>query len=209
MFEDRKIEEFSIRATIAQIEKVVTPFYTALDPWHNMSHASRVVAMAIEINSTEQGDPLLVEAGAWLHQYHAPNLELLDPVLRSLSLSDERATGLRQIVTLCRPDQIRAKPQDISAEVWKAAQIVFDADALDLMGPSGLLREINCNSVTRNKSHAEAIHAAREVQQLFTDSIQTSTGKTMAQKMNLSLEAFWSEYERYEEHMRRSGGAAY
>ena len=53
-------------------------FYEKLDFAHNIEHGERVVKNAKLIQQKEGGNPFLVEAGAWLHQFHVrDNIEVI------------------------------------------------------------------------------------------------------------------------------------
>lgn len=172
------------------IVKEVKPFYDGLDDWHNMNHGKRVVDLAQRINHTEGGDPFLVEAGAWLHQFH-DNLDHLHGLLASLPLLDEQREKLFEIVEYCRP-------QKISHESSLEAKVVFDADALDLVGPSGIFREVLCNAIFRGQQAVEAIENARIVQEMFVSKLQNKTAQQLTESTNSLAISFWNEYQRWE-----------
>ncbi len=194
---------------VGKVRELVVPYYNGLDPWHNLTHGERVVAAALEINKIERADALLVEAGAWLHQYHAPNLELLEPVLAQLPIPDSTRNDLRQIVTLCRPNMINTRPEGMGNAAYKAAQIVFDADALDLIGAPGIIRELSCNLITRNKPQAQALAEAHHVHDLFAASLQTKTAKSIAQPGIELSAAFWQQFAVHEKMLRENGAGNY
>lgn len=168
----------------------VTPFYNSLDQWHGIEHGKRVADFAKRINQIEQGDPLLVEAGAWLHQYH-DNLDDLTNLLRGLPVSDDQKSELYEIVNQCRPHKI-SEASSIEAK------IVFDADSLDLMGPSGIVRELLCNVVARGQAQKEGIKAAQKVQKIFAEKLQTEGGRKIAKQSIFIANQFWEEYKRWE-----------
>ena len=176
---------------IGAVRDGVKPFYSSLDAWHDIQHGSRVAALAVEVNVLERGDLLLVEAGAWLHQFH-DNLDDLWELLQSITFSDTQRDRLFEIVEQCRPAKISSRSSH-------EAQIVFDADALELMGPSGIVREVLCNVVARGKSLEEAVSSAKEVQDLFVSKLQTNGGRQLAQPAIEAASVFWNEFDRWEE----------
>ena len=187
---------------IAQIKDLVRDFYLGQDLWHGLTHATRVVSVALEINKIEKGDPFLVEAGAWLHQFHIPNLHLLEPVLNSLSISENQKASLREIVSVCRPNLI-------SGEASLEARIVFDGDAFDLIGISGGMREIACNLKFRNQDPTEALEKAKAVQQLFAEKLQTETGRRMAATLIEEANNFWLHFQSQENWLHSLGAKSY
>jgi hypothetical protein len=129
----------------------------------------------------------LVEAGAYLHQLHAPHLEKAREVISSLEIAESLREQLFHIVEQCRPNMI-------SSQSSIAARIVFDADAGDLIGVSGLIREAMCNCGDRGLSFDAALQSAFDTQQLFFDSLQTPQAKrlyknnmTAAQELRVRL----------------------
>ena len=175
---------------IAMVVERVTPFYQSLDAWHDLEHGSRVASFALQINQRENGDPLLVEAGAWLHQYH-DDLDDVKALLEQLPFTDEQRSQLYEIVEQCRPHKI-------SAGSSHEARIVFDADALDLMGPSGIFREVLCNAVARGLDPQKAISGAKDVQGLFEGKLQTEGGRILAKPAIAASASFWEEHQRWE-----------
>jgi HD superfamily phosphodiesterase len=180
----------SFEPILELIAKQVQHFYAGLDAWHNISHGRRVVDLATRINKTECGDNFLVEAGAWLHQFH-DNLDQLDELLETLPLVDKQREQLFEIVEYCRPHKI-------SNECSLEAKIVFDADALELVGPSGIFREVLCNVISRRQQVVEAIESARQVQEMFVEKLQTRTAHRLAESVNSLTINFWIEYRQWE-----------
>jgi uncharacterized protein len=172
---------------IKEIKKHCLLFYSSLDFAHGPEHGERVVEFAMGLQKREGGDPFLVEAGAWLHQFH-DHPDELSGLLDKIDLNDGQRGQLQEIVRLCRPHLISSKA---SVE----AQVVFDADALDLMGPTGVFREVLCNAVARKQSPQEAIARTREVQELFRTKLQTQTARQIAAGEKDSCLAFWNDFD--------------
>ncbi|MGI9278342.1 MAG: hypothetical protein ACR2PX_01775 [Endozoicomonas sp.] len=133
------------------------------------------------------GNPFLVEAGAWLHQYH-DHLEQLDKVLKETGLNAIVRSQLYEIVRLCRPHLIS---ESSSIE----ARIVFDADAMELMGAYGITRELACNLEVRKLPYDQALTATREVQNLFEEKLMTETGRSLARNDIRIARLFWHNLE--------------
>ena len=140
----------SLDQVVEHVRSQVEPFLATQDYWHGLRHVGRVVEFAKQINRTEGADPFLVEVGAWLHQLHDPNLDKLKHILGDLRISSTQREQLYEIVEQCRPNKI-------SDQSSHAARVVFDADAGDLMGPAGFLREALCNYGDRSQSPLDAI----------------------------------------------------
>ena len=73
--------------SIFEIIEFAKQFYNTLDEAHGVNHGARVAKLAMLIQSQEGGDPFIVEAGAWLHQFH-DNLDMLQNGLDDLKLSN-------------------------------------------------------------------------------------------------------------------------
>jgi uncharacterized protein len=189
----------SLEQVVKQVISKVEPFLATQDSWHGLQHVGRVVDFAKQINRTERADPFLVEVGAWLHQLHYPNLDKLEPILEALLISPTQRVQLYEIVEQCRPDKI-------SAQSSHAARVVFDADAGDLMGYAGVLREVSCNYGDRSRSPLDAIREARSVQMLFVKKLQTDGGKqlfaTRIQEANQLWESLHINEEALSEELR-------
>lgn len=79
------------------------------------------------------------------------------------------------------------------------AKIVFDADALQALGPEGIIREITCNIKTKNKPLNKSIQDARYIENLFYNALQTKTAKKMIKEPHELMKKFWSVYDTWEE----------
>lgn len=182
----------SLEQVVQQVRSQVEPFLAKQDRWHGLQHVGRVVEFAKQINRTEGANPFLVEVGAWLHQLHDPNLDKLGPILNDLRISPIQRERLYEIVEQCRPNKI-------SGQSSHEARVVFDADAGDLMGPAGILREALCNYGDRSQSPLDAIAGARSVQMLFVDKLQTAGGKQLFAARIQDANHFWESLQRDEE----------
>ncbi|WP_448217844.1 HD domain-containing protein [Endozoicomonas sp. 2B-B] len=172
------------------IKAKASVFYQQQDPYHNLRHGERVVKYALKINQYESGNSFLVEAGAWLHQYH-DHLEQLDKLLKETGLNPVVQSQLYEIVRLCRPHLISGRSP-------LEAKIVFDADAMDLMGARGIARELACNLEVRKLPYDQALMQTRRVQNLFEEKLMTETGRSMAQNDIKMARLFWRSFDESE-----------
>ena len=171
-------------------EKIISfskEFYSALDFAHNVEHGKRVVNNALFLHQKEGGDRFLIEMGAWLHQFH-DNLEELEIFLATLEIEDKKKGELFQIVKLCRPLLI-------NDEANIEAKIVFDADAIEVLGPYGAIREILCSYSIRKKEWDNSINDTIEVAKLFEIKLKTKSAiKLIKKELNL-MNIFWTNYK--------------
>ena len=173
-----------------EIERFARTYYAKLDFAHNIGHGERVVKIARKIMEREGGESFLVEAGAWLHQLH-DDIETLEEFLSSLEIDDATRKKIREIVTSCKPNKIR---QRSSLE----ARIVFDSDAMEVLGPYGSVRELLCNVKARNKFWDENVHETREIQKMFEEKLMTKTARELAIESIEITHRFWDCYDRWQ-----------
>ncbi len=172
------------------IKAKASVFYQQQDPYHNLRHGERVVRHALTINQSESGNAFLVEAGAWLHQYH-DHLDQLEKLLKQTGLNPATQSQLHEIVRLCRPHLI-------SGSSPIEAKIVFDADAMDLMGAYGITRELACNLEVRKLPYDQALMQTRKVQHLFEEKLMTGTARAMARNDISVAHRFWRNFDESE-----------
>lgn len=177
-------------------------FLDEQDAWHGRVHIQRVVAFAQEINRYERKNQTIVETGAMLHQYHDPNLDKLKILLDKSGFDQETKDHLYEVVEACRPSKI-------SHLNSPEARIVFDADALDLMGPSGFLREFSCNIQVRGYDMEYAVNKALDVQELFRSKLQTTRARIIADQMTNVTKDFVDAFRRNEEWLVQINGVKY
>ena len=148
-------------------------FYDSLDFAHNIEHGNRVVKNAKIIAENEGGDLFLIEAGAWLHQFHN-NIDEVNNFIKNLSIDEEQKVKLYEIVK-CRPEYIED-------ESLLESKIVYDADAIEVLSTYGMVREIICNAKCRNKEWEKAVEDTIKVQKRFVEKVKTKTAKKMIEK---------------------------
>lgn len=161
-------------------------FYEKLDFAHDIEHGKRVVKNAKFIMQQEGGNPFLVEAGSWLHQFH-DNLEEVQEFINTLEIDENLKCNLFEIVK-CRPSKIS---EGSSIE----AKIVYDADAIEVLSTYGMIREILCNIKCRDKNWKDAINDTISVQERFRKKLMTNTAKNMLEKDFAIIDEFWNSYK--------------
>lgn len=177
-------------SVMEEIESFARTYYAKLDFAHNIGHGERVVKIAKKIMEKEGGESFLVEAGAWLHQLH-DDIETLEEFLSSLEIDDATRKKIREIVTYCKPNKIT---QRSSLE----AKIVFDSDAIEVLGPYGSVRELLCNVKARNKFWNENVNETKKVQKMFEEKLMTKTARKLAKESIEITHKFWDCYDRWQ-----------
>lgn len=168
-----------------------TQFYNSLDFAHNIEHGKRVVKNAKLIAEIEGGDMFLIEAGAWLHQFH-DKIDEVNDFIKTLDIDDEIKNKLYEIVK-CRPEYIN---EDSLLE----SKIVYDADAIEVLSSYGMIREIICNAKCRNKGWEKSVEDTINVQKRFKGKLQTKTANKMLEKDFEVIEKFWKLYKKWSDN---------
>jgi uncharacterized protein len=159
-----------------------------LDPL-NYNHTLRVRKLAIKIAKKEGADKKVVDVASLLHdvgklksedwfKHHEKSVEMTREFLRGKYDSEfiekvchciETHMGPFNLVGNCpRPDNLESK-------------VLFDADMIDLMSPAGILKMIYFLS-KQGKSFEEAVKITKRNFQDAFDSLQTESGRKIANK---------------------------
>ena len=171
-----------------EIVEFSTKFYDSLDFAHNIEHGKRVVNNAKKIAEKEGGDIFLIEAGAWLHQFH-DKLEEVNAFIETLDIEEELKEKLCEIV--------KCRPQYINDDSLLESKIVYDADAIEVLSTYGMVREIICNAKCRNKEWDKSIEDTIKVQKRFEEKLQTEIAKKMVSRDIEIINQFWNSYKKW------------
>ena len=158
------------KEVLLDIKNFSINFYSQQDFAHNIIHGERVVKNAKKIMENEGGDDFIVEAGAWLHQFHNKISEVKEFIF-GLDI-DEKDKKLLYEIAQIRPESVN---EDSPIEV----KIVYDADSIELLSCYGTIREILCNIKARGKSWDDSIGDTVKVQKRFLNKLMTDTAKEM------------------------------
>lgn len=174
----KKIKEFALR------------FYNRLDFAHNVDHMQKTVVLAEFIAERENANLEIVRLGALLHQFH-DDADQLAQFLEKIELNPDIIQKVMECVVF-RP-HVSPSEQEASIE----AKVVYDADALQVLGPYGIIREVTCNIKARRKSPERSIRDARAVAERFFDSLQTDTARKLITRSHHLMQEFWADYDRW------------
>ena len=183
---------YLIKEQIEQIRQFSLAFYERQDFAHDTKHMNKTIEIAKFIAEKENVSQEIVALGAIVHQFH-DNLNELIMFLKSINMDQEIIDKLSEIVEF-RPFKGTSK-ENVSLE----AKVVYDADALQVLGPNGIVREIACNIHARNKTLDKSVEDARKIEQQFHDSLQTETAKKMIDRPHRLMKKFWKIYDAWEE----------
>ena len=190
---------------------------------HDWFHIERVYKSAIEINRKENGDELVVQLAALLHDIADSKFnngdEEIGPnkavdFLKSIHVDDETINHVKLIIQ----NMSFKNSFDTEAFTSKEMQIVQDADRLDAIGAIGIARAFTYGGyknrvlydpeiipVTEHtkesykNTSAPTINHFYEKLLLLKDMMNTETGKSLANErhrfMEKFLEQFYAEWE--------------
>jgi len=167
-------------------------FYKKLDFAHNVEHMQKTIKIAEFIAKKEKANLMIVRLGAMVHQFH-DDIDKLQSFLNKMGLEADIAKKLIWCAKF-RPFKDTTKKN-----VCLEAKVVFDADALQVLGPNGIMREIMCNIKIRNKPWRKSIEDARKIEKLFYKSLQTKTAKQIIKKNHELMKGFWKIYDKWNE----------
>jgi uncharacterized protein len=140
-------------------------WYPEIDPVHGFDHVLRVYHMAEKLAQAEGADLEIVRAAALLHDaqgsetqggeigrsnHHHASSEFARRVLEAEGWPNERIAAVQHCIRAHRFRDNSEPPKTLEA------QILFDADKLDVIGAIGVARTIAYASVVGQPIYAEA-----------------------------------------------------
>ncbi len=195
-------------------------WYTDADPVHDFSHVERVYRMAEKIAAAEGADMEIVRAAALLHDvegsapegagrasHHHESAEFAAEVLQAEGWPAERIAAVQHCIRAHR-FRDRSEPPDTLE-----AQVLFDADKLDVLGAIGAARTIAYAILAGQPIHAPASQKFRRTgekepgephssyhEYLFKlshvrERLFTRTGKAIAEGRHAALCAFYDQLD--------------
>jgi uncharacterized protein len=169
-----------------KIEGYAREHYKAQDQTHGIEHLERTLKLAEHIAEKEDADKEIVRFGAMLHQIH--DAEEVKEFLEKIEVKQEKAEKIVHCVYCSDIENIE------EAETIEA-KVVYDADKLQVVGAFGIIREIACDTGERGKTFREAVQHTREIEPKCFETIQTETGKKIAESHHDLLEEFWQKFD--------------
>ena len=154
-------------------------WYKEADPVHDFDHVLRVYRIAQRLAIAEGADLEIIKAAALLHdsrgsspggsdshrqEHHIASADFAGVVLTEEGWAEERIQAVQHCVRAHRFRSNGEKPQTLEA------QIIFDADKLDVLGAIGVARTIAYAALDGQPSYAEP-------SQTFLDTGKTEPGE--------------------------------
>jgi HD superfamily phosphodiesterase len=170
---------------IVEIETFAFEFYKSSDYLHNVDHAQRTMKLAEYIRKKEGGNKTLVRLGALLHQFHDKE-NILKKFLQKISLEKDTTETFMSFAKFRAHRGIKAKSIE--------EKIVYDADALQVLGTYGTLRVV-AERAERHHNLPRAIEETLVAQKKFFSSIQTKTARKMIAKKQQGALKFLSSFK--------------
>ncbi len=197
-------------------------WYQEWDPVHDFEHVLRVYRMAERLATAEGADMEIVRAAALLHdsvgsapggddaarkEHHIASAEFAAQVLQGEGWSEGRIRAVQHCIRAHRFRSNGERPLTIEA------QVLFDADKLDVLGAIGAARTIAYAALDGKPSYAEPseqfIRTGKEEpgelhssyhEYLFKlikvkDLMFTKSGKDVAEKRDAFLRVFYDQLQ--------------
>lgn len=190
---------------------------------HDWFHIERVWKTAKKINLEEQAAPIVVELAALLHDIADPKFhdgdETIGPKMAQEFLEQQQCPAdiIEEVLHIIKYMSFKNSFETLPYRS-KAMDVVQDADRLDAIGAIGIARAFTYggyknrvlydpsiapmsydNKEAYKNSKSPTINHFYEKLFLLKDSMQTRTGKAMAEKrdrfMQQYLEQFYAEWE--------------
>lgn len=139
-------------------------WYADADPVHDFDHVLRVYRIAKRLAEAEGADPEIVRAAALLHdsqgsapggegktraEHHITSAEFARQVLSQKSWPEEKIQAVQHCILAHRFRGDENAPETLEA------QVLFDADKLDVLGAIGAARTIAYAALDGQPSYAE------------------------------------------------------
>jgi uncharacterized protein len=188
------------------------------DSGHDWSHIERVLTNTRKLLKTEEGDPLVCELAALLHDIADPKFHNGDESLAPLMVKDFlEKQGLddkiiKKVNFIVKYISFKGGMNE-SIKKTKELKIVQDADRLDAIGAIGIARAFNYggfknrkiydpdisiqlykNSQSYYSSDSPTIQHFYEKLLLLKDLMNTKTGKILAESRHKYMEEFLEQF---------------
>ncbi len=167
---------------IKKIEDFSADYYGSLDYLHGKDHLNRTIKIAEHISKLESGNQKIVRLGAFIHQFH-DHEERLIKFLKEIKVDERTIEKLINIVRY-RPHRPGIPKSKIIEE-----KIVYDADALQVLGPFGTLR-LFAERINKHDNLAKTVNEIKEVQEKIFKNLQTKTARTLAKNPHKMVNMF-------------------
>jgi uncharacterized protein len=169
------------------------------DLHHGFEHSLRVCRYALEIGKQENADLWVVEIASYLHdigrgheegEYHTEtSSRLARSFLKKLGLPENQIERVTHCVeTHSRKEQHRKTPKTLEA------QVLYDADGLEMIGAVGILR-IALSSVVSDRGWNHILKKAKWRLDIIDDFL-TPSGKTIAKTRKKLVNDFANQLTR-------------
>jgi len=183
---------------LQDVVQAVQGFYARKDPAHDLSHALRVRGWGKRLAEEEGANVLVVELAAILHDIgrsgavektHAESSAgLAASILEKCGYSEDISAQVREaIITHSR--EAGYEPRTLEA------QVLYDADKLDFVGPVGLARLFAMGGAQNweiiGENSCEEFY--RERVRSYAANIYTLSGKRLFEPLFKYTENFWQE----------------
>jgi len=130
-------------AKLAEVVRAVQGLYARKDRAHDLDHALRVRAWGLKLAAEEGGNDVIIELAAVLHDigresaiektHAASSAGLAATILQKCGYAPDVIAAIKAAI-VCHSREAGQEPGSLEA------QILYDADKLDFVGPVGIAR---------------------------------------------------------------------
>jgi uncharacterized protein len=182
---------------IGKLENIVKERMSAIkETAHSYEHVERVKNIATLLAEEEGADLELVRLGAILHDigraigepHNETGARLAREILSEMGYPEEMINKVTRIV-LCHRQSLSYELETLEEE------IVWDADKIDLIGVTGVLRAFHWAGAMKI-SFKDEVKWFRERQTKFYDQLKTETAKAFAKKRHDNMMCYLGVLEK-------------
>ena len=170
------------------------------DKWHQLFHAEQTVKLAIALAKKEKADINKCVVAAWLHDieknketdktdHGTEGAKTSEIFLKEIKIPD------KNIKDICYAIHEHNKE---GRKETKEAQILWDADKLQAIGPYGLLRNYD-HKLSMGNSQEESYKTNLKEQEFYFKRLHTKTAKKIAKKHLSFMKKFHKKYKQIED----------
>lgn len=179
--------------TFNKIRKDVEKIYNRNDFTHNMIHINEAVRIAGLLSKKERADAWICKTAALLHDiaknrknHGIRGAEFAEKILRKNKLDENFIDKVCYCI---------ANHSNTNILKLKEANIMYDSDKLQAIGPNGFVRILSDYIVNHKTSMERAVMLARKEETTYMKNIKTKTAKKIAWKQHACMANFYNTME--------------
>ncbi|HLR72239.1 MAG TPA: HD domain-containing protein [Pseudogracilibacillus sp.] len=187
---------------LQEIRKFIYNKFYRDETGHDFYHMARVAEMARSISISENADSFICEVAGWVHDigdhklFNHPNKEIekMKGFLKSIHMNNKQIAQINAAIKDISFSKGNLTPKTLEGK------IVQDADRLDAIGAIGIARTFAYGGANGQLIYHPVNKEGTSIQHFYDkllklkDSINTSTGKKIAEKRHIILKNFLEQF---------------